>query len=88
MSKRRSKIVFGKLRHMILHPLFQGLYKNVVIRSVVLITKMLRAILDLFHTERPFTVLYPNICIKKENLVKTPLSYFSLKVKKKVKCPK
>ena len=41
--------------------IFQGLFKNIVLRSVALVTKKLWAILDFFFTDRTFfrPVPYP-----------------------------
>ena len=48
-------------------PIFQGLFKNIVFRSVALVIKKLWAILDFFFTNsRLFTALYPTLCEKKK----------------------
>ena len=41
--------------------IFRGLFKNIVFRSVALVTKKLWAILDFFFTDRTF---FPPCCIK------------------------
>ena len=61
-------------------PIFYGLFKNIVFRSVALVTKKLWAILDFVCTQTGlFTALYPTLCIKKNSL-----NFFSLKVTKYV----
>ena len=42
-------------------PIFQGLFKNIVFRSIALVIKMFWAILDFFYTLRTFyrPVPYP-----------------------------
>ncbi len=45
--------------------IFQGLFKNIVFRSVALVTKNLWAILVFFTQTGLFTALYPAVCIKK-----------------------
>ena len=64
--------------------IFQGLFRNVVFRSVATVTKKWWAILDFLVTwTELFTAMYFNLWIKKINCTKYPLIYFSLKVKKK-----
>ena len=47
-------------------PIFQGLFKNIVFRSVALVKKKLWAISDFFFTHsRLFTALYPTLWEKK-----------------------
>ena len=41
--------------------IFQGLFKNIVFRSVALVTKKLWAILDFFHRPDLFSALYPTL---------------------------
>ena len=49
---------------------FQGLFKNIVFRSVALVIKKLWAILDFCFTHsRLFTALYPTLCIKKKKKI-------------------
>jgi len=63
--------------------IIQGLFENMVFRSVALVTKQLWAILVFFsHTGlffRPVTYL---INLKKYFLTKNPLNYYSLTVTK------
>ena len=68
---------------MLLHAYFQGLLKNIVFRSVALVTEKLWAILDFFFTDRTFfrPVSYP-INLEKYVLTKNPLNYYLLKVTK------
>jgi len=44
---------------------FEGLFKNMVVRSAALGIKKLWAILDFFKQTGLFTALYPTLCIKK-----------------------
>ena len=62
--------------------IFQGLYKNIVFRSVALVTKKLWAILDFFFHRPNFfpPCILPYLLKKKKNFTKNPLNYFSLKV--------
>ena len=59
--------------------IFQGLFKNIVFRSVALVIK--KAILDFLTHSRLFTALYPTLCVKK-NVQKNPSNYYLWKVKK------
>ena len=63
-------------------PIFQGLFKNIVFRSLALVINKLLAILDFFCTLKTFTTLNPTLCRKKKNLQKNPSNYYLLKVKK------
>ena len=63
-------------------PIFQGLLKNIVFRSVALVIKKLRAILDFFYTLRTFYRPVPNPMHEKKKLQKKPLNYYFWKVKK------
>ena len=57
-------------------PIFQGLFKNIVFRSVALVIEKLWAILDFFFTiSRLFTALYPTLC-KKRKKKKNLLNYY------------
>ena len=64
--------------------IFQGLFKNIVFRSVALVTKKLWAILDFFFTDRTFfpPCTLPYKLKKNIFLTKNPLNYYSLKVTK------
>ena len=59
--------------------IFQGLFKNIVFRSVAAVIKKLCAILDFFFTQtRLFTALYPTLCKKRGftgNYVNSPFNY-------------
>ena len=59
---------------------FQGLFKDIVFRSVTLITKKVWAILDFFSQTGLFTPLYS--MHKKIIFFKNPLNFYLLKVKK------
>ena len=63
---------------------FSGLFKNIVFRSVALVTKKLWTILDFFHRPDFFSVLwlYPTLSIKKIFVNKIYFKLFSLKVTK------
>ena len=59
---------------------FQGLFKNIVFRSVALVIKKLWAILEIFYTLRTFYRPAPYPMHKK--ITKNPLNYYLLKGKK------
>ena len=59
--------------------IFQGLFKNIVFRSVALVTTKLWAILDFFR-DQTFFRPYPPLKIIKKML--NPFNYYSLKVTK------
>jgi len=61
---------------MFLHSFFKGFFKNIVFRTVALVTKKLWAILDYFPQTRHFPRPVPNTINKKN-----PLNYYSFKVK-------
>ena len=68
-------LVLGRVKK-IPKKIFQGLFKNIVFRSVALVIKKLWAILDIFFTHsRLFTALYPTLCVKK-NYKKNPSNYY------------
>ena len=72
--------LFFKKNQIVTHvstSIFQGLPKNVVFRSVALVTKKLWGILDFFSHRSDFlpSCLYPTLCIKK-NLQKILLTSF------------
>ena len=59
--------------------IFQGVFKNIVFRSVAVVIKKLGAILDFFFTQtRLFTPLYPTLCKKRGvtgNYAYSPFNY-------------
>ena len=61
--------------------IFQGLFKNIVFRSVALVIKKLWAIFDFFlHTPDFLTPCTLPYALKK--IIKNPLNFYSLTVKK------
>ena len=56
-SQKNVKNIFFCLKQSVTHvstPIFQGLFKNIVLRSVALVPKKLWAILDFFFTDWTF----------------------------------
>ena len=51
-------------------PIFQGLFKNIVFRSVALVMKKLWAILDFFYTLQTFYPPVPYPMRKKKKIIK------------------
>jgi len=64
--------------------IFQGFFKDIVFRSVALVTNKLWAVLDFFFTGQTFSALYPSLKMKKKLFFsqKNLLNYYSLKVTK------
>ena len=65
--------------------IFQGLFKNIVFRSVALVIKKLWAILDFFFTNsRLFSALYPTLCVKnyKQKITKKSFKLHFMKSQK------
>ena len=63
--------------------IFKGLFKNIVFRSVALVTKKVMGYFRFFFTDRTlFSALSPTLQIKKKNVNKKSFNYYSLKVTK------
>ena len=80
MPKKFKKFFFWNKYQSVTHVStsnFQGLFKNIVFRSVALVIKKLWAILDFFYTLRTFYRPVPYPMHKKSSL-----NYYLLKVKK------